>query len=84
MANRLHVFEEILKEFKENSPEFVALHWDDKLIQKQYDEKHDASFIIASGPLHFKEGKLLGVQQLENASGEAQAEATYELVQMWD
>ena len=53
IANRLQVSKEILKEY---SPEFVALHWDGKLIQERYGEKYDALFTIASGPPHFKEG----------------------------
>ena len=58
IANKLQVSEEILKEFIENSPEFVALYWDGKLIQERYGKKYDALSIIARGLFHFTEGKL--------------------------
>ena len=40
--------------------------------------------LSVSGPPNHKEGKLLGVQQLERESGKAQAEATYDLLEVWN
>ena len=40
--------------------------------------------VIASGPPFFTEGKLLGVQKLNKATGRAQAEASFNLIEMWD
>ena len=40
--------------------------------------------MIISGISDFKDGKLLGVQKLENATGKAQAQASYELLEVWN
>ena len=37
-----------------------------------------------SGTSTYKEGKLLGVQRLEKASGTAQADASYDLLVVWN
>ena len=40
--------------------------------------------MLVSGTSTYKEGKLLGVQRLEKASGTAQADASYDLLEMWN
>ena len=40
--------------------------------------------VLVSGTSTYKEGKLLGVQRLEKASGTAQADASYDLLEVWN
>ena len=40
--------------------------------------------MIILGISDFKDGKLLGVQKLEKATGKAQAQASYELLEVWN
>ena len=54
------------------------------LTKDRYGNKFDALSVLVSGPPNHKEGKLLGVQQLERGSGKAQAEATYDLLEVWN
>ena len=82
IAKRFRISENIANEFKESPPKFLALHWDGKLTKDRYGNKFDALFVLVSGPPNHKEGKLLGVQQLERGSGKAQAEATYDLLEV--
>jgi len=84
IANRLQISESIVNEFKESPPKFLALHWDGKLTKDRYGNKFDALSVLVSGPPNCKEGKLLGVQQLESGSGKAQAEATHDLLELWN
>ena len=41
-------------------------------------------YVLVSGTSTYKEGKLLGVQRLEKASGKAQANASYDLLEVWN
>ena len=40
--------------------------------------------MLVSGTSAYKEGKLWGVQRLEKASGKAQANASYDLLEVWN
>ena len=40
--------------------------------------------MIISGISDFKDGKLLGVQKLGKATGKAQTQASYELLEVWN
>ena len=84
IAKRFRISENIVNEFKESPPKFLALYWDGKLTKDRYGNKFDALSVLVSGPPNHKEGKLLGVQQLERGSGKAQAEATYDLLEVWN
>ena len=62
----------------------MALHWDGKLTTDRLGNKYEALTVIASGSPDYTDGKLLGVQQIENATGKVQAEATFEMVELWE
>ena len=80
IASRLQVSQQIISKFSQNSPKYVAVHWDGKLSQNRYGESHKALSIVATGPPNFTNGKLLAIQKLGQASGKAQAEATFEVI----
>ena len=84
MANRLLISQGILDEVLQNPPENVDLHWDGKLTADRFGNKHEAQAVIASDPQTYTNGKLLGIQKLENATGKAQAEASFEMLELWD
>ena len=64
--------------------ESMALHWDGKLKKNCFSNKHEALSMLVSGTSTYKEGKLLRVQMLEKASGTAQADASYDLLEVWN
>ena len=82
IANRLQISSEIFHQISETPQDCLALHWDKKLTKDRYSNKHEALFVIISGILDFKDGKLFGVQKLEKATGKAQAQASYELLEV--
>ena len=60
------------------------MHWDGKLTADRRDSKYEAlSDVISGAPQHVR-GKLLGVQKLNRASGKSHAEATFDMVEMWN
>ena len=84
IASRLQVSQQIISEFSQNPPKYVAIHWDGKLLQNRDGESHEALSIVATGPPNFTNGKLLAIQKLKQASGKAHAEATFEVLDLWE
>ena len=82
IANRLQISDEIFQEIRETSSQDLALHWDHELTKDCFGNKHEALSVLVSST--YKEGKLLGVQRLEKASGTAQADASYDLLEVWN
>ena len=84
IANRLQISDEIFKKIREAPFQDLALHWDGKLTKDCFGNKHEALSVLVLGTSTYKEGKLLGVQKLEKASGTAQADASYDLLEVWN
>ena len=70
---------------KQNAPRNIALHWDRKLTTDRLGSKYEALSIIASGGgvSDFENGKLFGITKLESSTGRAQADASYDMLLMW-
>ena len=83
-ANRLQTSDEIFQKICEALSQDRALHWDGKLTKDCFGNKHEALSVLVSGISTNKEGKLLGVQRLEKASGTAQADPNYDLFEVWN
>lgn len=73
----------MLQQVRQTPPQNAAIHWDGKLTTDRLGNKFEALAVVASGSPNYIHGKLLGVQQIENASGKKQAEATYEMTELW-
>ena len=84
IANRLQISDEIFQEIREAPSQDLALLWDDKLTKDCFDCKLEALSVLVSGTSTYKVGKLLRVQRLEKASGKAQANASYDLLEVWN
>ena len=84
IANRRQISNEIFQEIREAPSQDLALYWDGKLTKDCFGNKHEALSVLVSGTSTYKEGKLLGVQRLEKASGKAQANASYDLLEVWN
>ena len=84
IANRLQISDEIFQEIREALSQDLALHWDGKLTKDSFGNKHEALTVLILGASTYKEGKLLRVQRLEKASGTAQADASYDLLEVWN
>ena len=85
ITNRLQISHEIFQEIYPEVPfQDLALHWDGKLTKDCFGNKHEALYGPVSGTSTYKEGKLLRVQRLEKASGTAQADASYDLLEVWN
>ena len=84
IANRLRISNENFQKTREAPSQNLALHWDDKLTKDCFGNKHEAFSVLVSKASTYKEGKLLGVQRLEIASGTAQADASYDLLEVWN
>ena len=84
IANRLQISKEIFQEIGETPSQDLALHWDGKLTKDCFGNKHEALSVLVSGISTDKEGKLLGVQKLEKVRGKAQANASYDLLEVWN
>ena len=69
---------------------YAALHWDGKLIKDVTGCKQENEAILVSGSPSFIEGKLLSVVKLTDgegkptSTGEAQAQAVMEQIEIWD
>jgi len=83
IANRQRISEEIIDNFRENPPGFATLHWDSKLIKDYLGSAHEQLEVIVLGAPEYIEGKLLGAPFLSDATGKSQAEASYELLELW-
>ena len=70
---------------KQNAPRNIALHWDGKITTDRLGSKYEALSIIASGGgvSDFENGKLLGITKLESSKGRALADASYDLLLVW-
>ena len=84
IANRLQISYEIFQEIREVPSQDLALHWDGKLTKNCFGNKHETLSVLISGTSTYKESKLLGVKRLEKASGKAQANAGYDLLEVWN
>ena len=84
IAQRLQISQSIFESVTENPPKNVAIHWDGKLTKNRLGDQAEALAVVASGSPTFESGKLLGIQRLENGSGKAQAESSFELLELWD
>ena len=84
IASRLQISTEIFNQIIDAPQDFLALHWDGKLTKDCYGNKYEALSVLVSGVSKYKQGKLLGVQKLERATGKAQAEASFDLLEVWN
>jgi hypothetical protein len=84
MCMRQHIAENIMDTVRQNPPRFGALHWDGKLLCDSLGEKYERLAVLLSGAPEYTEGKLLGVPSLPDSKGQTQADATYDLLQVWD
>ena len=82
IANRLQISNEIFQEIRKAPFHDLALHWDSKLTKDCFGNKHEALSVLVSGASTYKEDKLLGVQRLEKESGKAQANASYDILEV--
>ena len=82
IANRLQIFDEVFQEIREAPSQDLALHWDGKLTKDCFANKHEAFSVLVSEISTYKEGKLWRVPRLEKASGTAQADASYDLLEV--
>ena len=73
--------------FSEDPPKYAALHWDGKMVRDALGSDPgtmlEALAVLVSGPPAYPEGKLLGVQVIDNTTGAAQAEAFMDLLKVW-
>ena len=84
IANILQISNKIFQEICEAPSQELAVHWDGKLTKNCFGNKQEALSVLVSGTSTYKEGKLLGVQRLEKVSGKAQANASYDLLEVWN
>jgi hypothetical protein len=84
IANRQKIAEEVIDSIKENPPRFAALHWDGKLISDPLGVAGERLAVLVSGAPQYNEGKLLGIPTLADSTGQAQADASYDLLEVWD
>ena len=61
LVNRLKLSQNIMDEFGENASEFLALHWDGKLIKDRYGNKFKALYVLISEPPTYSKSKLVDV-----------------------
>ena len=83
-TNRLEISQDILEKFAENRPQHVAIHWDGKLTEDRLGNRYEALSIVLSCQPQYSEGKLLGIQKIQNAAGQTQAETTFDIIKKWD
>lgn len=84
MCNRQQVAENAMAEVTQNPPLFCALHWDGKLLSDVLGDSYERLAVLLSGAPQYIEGKLLGVPSLVDSKGMTQANATYDLLEVWD
>lgn len=83
MANRLKLADSVIDKVRENPPRFCALHWDGKLLADMRGESCERLAVLISGAPNYTEGKLLGVPSLTDSTGKSQADASYDLLNVW-
>ena len=54
------------------------------MTKDRFGNKFEALLVVDFGSPNYINGKLLGVQKLHKPSGNAQAEASFELLQIWN
>ena len=64
-------------------PEFVAVHWDTKIVHHSFHKKSERLAILISGIPGSKESKLLSVPKIPDATGQTQSKATFNVLQEW-
>ena len=84
MLNRQRIAESVIDNMRLNPTQFGALHWDGKLLKDILVMQHEQLAVLVSGAPEYSEGKLLGVPVLVDSKGEAQANATLDLLEAWD
>ena len=84
ISNRCKVSQAIYSEIRSDPPDSVALHWDGKVTENRLGEKYEALCIMVTDASRFTSGKVLGIQKIANASGQTQAEATFEMLKTWN
>ena len=77
----MRIFDEIFQEIREAPSQDLALHWEGKLTEDCFGNKHEALSVLVLGTSIYKEGKLLE-ERLEKASGITQADASYDLLEV--
>ena len=70
-TNYVKIAESALNKFAMKRLECMALHWDDKLRTNQLGNRLEALAVIVSSAPCYKNGKMLGIQKITNASGNA-------------
>ena len=83
IASRQKIANEIIDTVRQNPPRFGALHWDGKLITDLLGESRERLAVLVSGAPEYTEGKLLGVPCLMDSTGKSQADASYDLLDVW-
>lgn len=83
-TNRLEISKDISEKFAENKPQHVAIHWDGKLTEDRLGNRYEALSIVLSCHPQYSEGKLLGIQKMQNAAGQTQAETTFNIIESWN
>ena len=84
MANRQKIADDIIATVRQNPPRFGALHWDGKLLSDLLGESKERLAVLVSGAPEYSEGKLLGVPTLLDSTGKSQANASYDLLDVWE
>lgn len=57
---REEISKQQVQEFQDNMPEFLAVHWDGKMMKDLSQELKEMEAILVSGDPGYNEGKLLG------------------------
>lgn len=83
IASRQKIANDIIDGVRKNPPRFGALHWDGKLITELLGKSHERLAVLISGAPEYIEGKLLGVPSLQDSKGKSQADASYDLLEVW-
>ena len=83
MANRLKLADFAIDQVRGNPPHFCTLHWDGKLLADMRGESCERLAVLVSGAPNYTEGKLLGVSNLTDSTGKSQADASYDLLNVW-
>ena len=64
-------------------PEFVAVHWDTKIVQHSCHAKSERLAILISGIPSSIDGKLLSVPKIPDATGHIQSRTKFDILCEW-
>ena len=81
-TGRIEKSEEIKKDFIK--PEFVAIHWDGKILNVKGNRKSNRVCVYITGANIEKSRKLLGVPEALGGKGATEANIVKELLVSWD